>query len=103
MASRNFNKYQALEKEVKTLFAEVAIGAAGGDVAVDHDVDAEGAASRRHDERRLVGDDEIEVRRRVDRRTGRAHQRQECSRQHDEWAGADVLRERRCRLSRGVG
>ncbi len=29
MASRNFNSYQALEKEVKTLYAEVAIGASG--------------------------------------------------------------------------
>jgi hypothetical protein len=29
MASRNFNRYQALEKEVKTLYAEVAIGASG--------------------------------------------------------------------------
>ena len=29
MASRNFNRAQCLEKEVKTLFAEVAIGATG--------------------------------------------------------------------------
>jgi hypothetical protein len=29
MASRNFGRYQALEKEVKSLFADVAIGATG--------------------------------------------------------------------------
>lgn len=29
MANRRFNRYQALEKEVKTLFADVAIGASG--------------------------------------------------------------------------
>lgn len=29
MASRNFNKKQALEKEIKTLYAKVTIGAAG--------------------------------------------------------------------------
>jgi len=29
MASRNFNRAQALEKEVKSLFADVAIGASG--------------------------------------------------------------------------
>ena len=29
MASRNFNRFQALEKEVKTLYAEVAIGSSG--------------------------------------------------------------------------
>ena len=29
MANRNFNRYQALEKEVKTLYADVAIGASG--------------------------------------------------------------------------
>lgn len=29
MANRNFNRYQALTKEVKALFAQVAIGAAG--------------------------------------------------------------------------
>lgn len=29
MANRNFNRAQALEKEVKSLFAEVAIGASG--------------------------------------------------------------------------
>lgn len=29
MANRNFNRYQALEKEVKSLFAKVAIGASG--------------------------------------------------------------------------
>jgi len=29
MANRNYNRYQALEKEVKTLYAEVAIAAAG--------------------------------------------------------------------------
>jgi len=29
MANRNFNRFQALEKEVKSLYAEVAIGASG--------------------------------------------------------------------------
>ena len=29
MANRNFNRYQALEKEVKVIYAEVAIGASG--------------------------------------------------------------------------
>jgi hypothetical protein len=29
MANRNFNRYQALEKEIKALYAEVAIGATG--------------------------------------------------------------------------
>lgn len=29
MANRNFNRHQSLEKEVKTLYAEVAIGATG--------------------------------------------------------------------------
>jgi len=29
MANRNYNRYQALEKEVKTLFAKVAIGSTG--------------------------------------------------------------------------
>lgn len=29
MADRNFNRVQALEKEIKTLYAEVAIGASG--------------------------------------------------------------------------
>lgn len=29
MANRNFNRFQALEKEIKSLYAEVAIGASG--------------------------------------------------------------------------
>lgn len=29
MANRNYNRYQALEKEVKTIFAKVAIGSTG--------------------------------------------------------------------------
>lgn len=29
MANRNFNRYQALEKEVKAIYADVAIGASG--------------------------------------------------------------------------
>jgi len=29
MANRNFNRYQALEKEVKSLYAEIAIGVSG--------------------------------------------------------------------------
>lgn len=34
MANRNFNRYQALEKEVKTLFAKVTIGASGAPTLV---------------------------------------------------------------------
>jgi hypothetical protein len=34
MANRNFNRYQALEKEVKSLFAEVSIGASGAPTIV---------------------------------------------------------------------
>jgi hypothetical protein len=29
MANRNFNRFQALEKEIKTLYAEISIGATG--------------------------------------------------------------------------
>lgn len=34
MASRNFNRYQALEKEVKALYAEVSIGVSGAPTIV---------------------------------------------------------------------
>lgn len=34
MANRNFNRFQALEKEIKSLYAEVTIGAAGAPTLV---------------------------------------------------------------------
>ncbi len=34
MASRNFNRYQALEKEVKALYVEVSVGASGAPTLV---------------------------------------------------------------------
>lgn len=35
MANRNFNRFQALEKEVKALYADISIGAAGAPTLVE--------------------------------------------------------------------